>query len=127
MLLYRKIFTLKRRWRSLRAARKYFILALALAFVQVFIFAGEAGFSPDVRLMNVWFQLRGRKAYPKDKMALIAIDDQSFSKLNLSVLKPWPREATAKLLEKLSNYDVKAVFLDYRYGEPNDPEGDRKL
>jgi adenylate cyclase len=63
---------------------------------------------------------------PADGPVIVAIDEPSFSEINLQW--PWPRALHAQLIESLRAAGAKATALDIIFAEPSSsPEGDAAL
>ena len=77
-------------------------------------------------VIDLWFIIRGRETPPQN-IVIISIDEESYKKLGVSTLAPWPRILTAKLLEKLTEAKPKKILLDVVYGEETDPTIDQRL
>jgi serine/threonine-protein kinase len=64
--------------------------------------------------------VRATSRVPSDKIAIIAIDDQSIANLGRW---PWPREVQAMLLDILANGHAKAIGHTIMYSEPQAETG----
>jgi signal transduction histidine kinase/CHASE2 domain-containing sensor protein len=71
------------------------------------------------------WMLRTRGAIaPPAEIAIIAIDEPSIARLGRF---PWPRSLTARLLDRISAAQPKAIALDVLYSEPTEPDDDEAL
>ncbi len=68
----------------------------------------------DLFLSDKYFAFRGKIKPPED-IVIVSIDEESYSKLDLSTLKPWPREVMAEGLEILAKNKVSKILLDFIY------------
>jgi serine/threonine protein kinase len=104
--------------------------SMCIAFLVYFLFIplagkgsplshGIIGDSWDFFLMDSFFKFRGAVEPPKETL-VISIDETSYDKLGLSILKPWPRAKMAELLEKLRGKNPKMIVLDFVYPKIND-------
>ncbi len=76
---------------------------------------------------NVWFRLRGLEA-PPPELALVALDERTYSELAFSHLQPVPRSAIADLVNRLAEAGARLVILDLFFRDVgNDPAGNQKL
>jgi CHASE2 domain-containing sensor protein len=86
------------------------------------LFLGYIGQRFEPHLLNIWFSVRGHLSSPAE-IVIVAIDEQSYSKLGLSFLEPLPRLKFVKLLERLEGYGVKAVLFDSVFNSPGPDRG----
>ena len=68
----------------------------------------------DFQIQDSLFRLRGPRI-PSEEVVIIAIDDASFSALNISW--PFPRGLHAKLIENLSLAGAKLIVFDLEFTE----------
>jgi len=87
-------------------------------------FLHNLGDTWDRAAYDFLFEMRGEVHPPLD-IVVVAIDDASFSELNLQW--PWPRELHAKLLDSLFDAGVKSVAIDLLFETPTTPEADQAL
>ncbi len=126
--------TVKRRWGKIRESRRAVIIALIVGWINVILccpvgpvpFAGILGEYLEPKVADIWFILRGKIPPPKE-VVLISIDEKSHEVLGASMLEPWPRVLTARLLERLAEDKPKKVIIDYRYPERREPVSDQRL
>jgi CHASE2 domain-containing sensor protein len=64
--------------------------------------------------------IRGNARTPSDRIAIVAIDDQSVANLGRW---PWPRDLHARLIDKLREGGAKAVGLNIFYSEASSDAG----
>lgn len=69
--------------------------------------------------LELFFKIRG-KISPPEQVVLIAIDDISYSKLNISHKKAFPRDIAAKALNEIQDEKPKFVILDLDVPEQSD-------
>ena len=89
----------------------------ALIVTLVIAFAGWVGFTPLQSLERTAYDLgvRASSRVPNDRIAVIAIDDQSIANLGRW---PWPRDLQAKLIDILRQGGAKVIGNLIFYSEP---------
>jgi CHASE2 domain-containing sensor protein len=70
------------------------------------------------------FTVRGPMAAPSD-VVIVAIDDRTFSELNLQW--PFPRRKDAEVLDIVHRDGARAIAYDVQFTEPTDPTDDNRL
>jgi adenylate cyclase len=93
--------------------RSFLIPPIILLIVNVLFFIPTFK-SLEYKAQDAMFQLRGPREISGD-VAIIAIDDASFSALNTTW--PFPREYHAKLIENLSLAGAKLIVFDIEFTE----------
>ena len=116
----------RRRWTKTRRWRTSTTFALFVALLHLYIFTGVLGTRLEPKITNYWFMIQGRREAPKDVL-IVAIDEKSHEQFGASTLEPWPRELTARLLERLANFKPRAVVIDFWYNQNLDPQVDARL
>ncbi|MDD3103460.1 MAG: CHASE2 domain-containing protein, partial [Candidatus Cloacimonetes bacterium] len=101
-----------------------FLLALIIIVLVKILFLFPSTHSLDFKAQDSLFKLRGPRN-PSEELVIIAIDDASFSALNLSW--PFPREYHAKLIENLSLAGAKLIVFDVEFTENSSPGADAYL
>ncbi len=103
------------------------LLALLIAFVTAFISSLQLCQNIELSLADLWFNLRGKIAPPK-QVAVLAIDERSYDQLKVPLDQAWPRMLHAELLERLADYGVKRVVFDILFIDPSaNSEADRRF
>ena len=103
--------------------RSFLIALVIIALIRI-LFLFPAFHSLDFKVQDSLFRLRGPRT-PSEELMIIAIDDASFSALNISW--PFPRELHAKLIENLSLAGAKLIVFDVEFTENSRPEADALL
>jgi diguanylate cyclase (GGDEF)-like protein len=102
--------------------KQYFSLATALLFSLVYWllpgYSNEALFlkRASLSLSDILFQVRDSSEKPppaKEKIVLIAIDDESSARLGIRW--PWPRTLFAKIIERLKEMGCSSVGLNFTF------------
>jgi CHASE2 domain-containing sensor protein/signal transduction histidine kinase len=94
--------------------REWLVIALLLSMFTLFSLRGEWFSRIEQTVYDQALSLWKRPAQPD--IVIISIDEDSVQQLGRW---PWPRVIHAKLLEKLTEADVKAVALDIVLSEPD--------
>lgn len=103
-----------------------FQLTSKLGQIQPAPSSGSLGYAVDLKVMDLWFALRGNLPPPKD-VVIVGIDEESHSKLDVPTLAPWPRELQAKLLERLSRVKPRLILIDYSFRDRVNASTDARL
>jgi HD-GYP domain-containing protein (c-di-GMP phosphodiesterase class II) len=74
--------------------------------------------------IDMRFEVRGAEPLPHD-VAIVAIDDQTFSALDLRW--PFPRRLDADVIRTLHADGARAIAFDVQFTEPSDPTDDLRL
>ncbi len=77
----------------------------------------------ETRTLDLRFNLRGALDTPRD-ILIVAIDERSLAEVGAW---PWPRQATARLLETVSRGNPRVIALDLFFPERQNDEADRAL
>jgi adenylate cyclase len=103
------------------------VLGLLVAGLHLLLFLSPLEKRLEPFLLDVWFSLRGSVA-PPPEVILVAMDEQSYSILDLDIQQPWPRSKHGELLKRLSAYGAKRVIFDILFlGESTNVEADQFL
>ncbi|MCK9308973.1 MAG: adenylate/guanylate cyclase domain-containing protein [Candidatus Cloacimonetes bacterium] len=103
---------------------KFFLYPLAVLVLVKLMFLFPFFNSLEYKAQDSLFQFRGLQPV-SDQIAIIAIDDASFSALNESW--PFPRDYHAKLIENLNKAGVRQIIFDVEFTENSTPESDNAL
>ncbi|MDY0151035.1 MAG: adenylate/guanylate cyclase domain-containing protein [Candidatus Cloacimonas sp.] len=98
-------------------------ILVVLLFVKI-VFLFPFFDSLEYKTQDSMFRFRGKQII-SDQLAIIAIDDASFSALNETW--PFPREYHAKLIENLTRAGVKQILFDLEFTENSNPLSDQTL
>ena len=113
------------RWRLRSVKGPACWMAAVLLFYVLFSLWGW-GASAEFWLLDSFFRARG-VVRPPPEVVLVSIDEETFSKLNVSILKPLPRALFAPFLRSLWKHKPAAVLLDFLFQEALDPQTDSDL
>lgn len=103
------------------------ITALLFALAQAVLQRSGFGTGLEYQLSDLWFHLRGPVSAPTE-VVILSQDHESYSRLNLSPIKPWPRSHIVDLLRRLAVYRPKKVVIDIIFsGESEDLQADSDL
>lgn len=82
-------------------------------------------FFPSLNLatQNMFFRVRGR-LLPPDEIVILAIDDASLQQIGPW---PWPRKVMAKVIDRLTALNPRAIGLDVIYAESGSYDDDHRL
>jgi adenylate cyclase len=101
------------------------MLAVALAAAAIALAAQAAGVVDRLEgdTVDARFELRGKQ--PVDDMAVVAIDDTTFS--DLGVRWPFPRSLHARVIDRLRRAGARQIAYDVQFTEPTKPREDLAL
>ncbi len=89
--------------------------------------ASSLGSTLDFWLLDSWFRLRGERTAPEN-IAIVGMDEHSYSALGVNLSSAWPRALHAELLQRLKHYGAERVVFDILfYDQGPDPLADQKL
>jgi len=88
---------------------------LGLVVALVLLFAGGTALIQGLERSAYDWGVRGSSRNPSDKIAVIAIDEQSLANIGRW---PWPREILAKMTDKLAAAKVKVIGNTVLFSEP---------
>src|ERR1051326_4413553 len=71
----------------------------------------------EMRVLDLWFNLRGPIA-PPDDVVVVAMDEDSYQELNYPKDRAWPRAAHVKLLQRLAETGARRVVFDVEFFDP---------
>src|SRR5207237_8645644 len=95
----------------------FFGLAIVAA---VFVFNQVSGVIPGLERWAYDLGVKATSKAPSDKVAIIAIDDQSIANIGRW---PWPREVQAKLIDQLAAAKAKVIGNTVFFFEPQKDPG----
>ncbi len=75
---------------------------------------------------DLWFNLRGAVKPPSD-IVMVAMDELSYTNLEIPFNSAWPRALHAKLLNRLADLGARRVVFDVLFLGPSDPKSDKAL
>ncbi|HXF78326.1 MAG TPA: serine/threonine-protein kinase [Usitatibacter sp.] len=88
--------------------------------VAVFVFSQVSGVIPGLERWAYDLGVKSTSKVPSDKVAIIAIDDQSIANIGRW---PWPREVQAKLIDQLAAAKAKVIGNTTFFFEPQKDPG----
>ena len=88
---------------------------VGLLVALLFLFSASSDLLQSLERKAYDLAVRASERVPSDKIAVIAIDDQSIANLGRW---PWPREVQAKLLDILASGQAKVVGHTVLFSEP---------
>lgn len=104
-----------------------FCLAAVFALFHSLLFLSPWGEMLEMRFLDLWFHIRGPAAPPVD-VVVVAMDEESYGALGISMHSSWPRETHAALLERLKKAGARKVVFDVLFlGASADSSVDQKL
>jgi adenylate cyclase len=115
-------------WGRRRAA----LLAVALlaSGLGVLAYATHLLRRPEQQSIDVRFAIRGSQPHRLAPIALVAVDDQTFSDFNnrqLHAQWPFPRRYHARVIDALRRAGAKVIAFDVQFTEPTDEADDNAL
>jgi serine/threonine-protein kinase len=93
---------------------------VGLLVALIFLFSANSDLMQSLERKAYDIGVRASSRVPSDKIAIIAIDDESIANLGRW---PWPREVQAMLLDILANGHAKAIGHTVMYSEPQVDSG----
>jgi adenylate cyclase len=99
-------------------------VGLLAAAVGIAAYAGDAFQRLELNTVDTRFSIRG-SAQPSSDVAVVAIDDASFS--DLGVQWPFPRSLHARAIDRLQGDGAKVIAYDVQFTEPTTPKEDNAL
>ena len=103
------------------------LIAALVSLLHLELFTSSWGEQIEYFAHDLWYNLSGSRQ-PPEQLALVVMDEISYSNLGLSLNEPWPRSLHARLLERLSEAGVKRVVFDVLFlGSGSDPLADQDL
>jgi serine/threonine protein kinase len=116
---------LARGWGNTVAIRALFIVLCAL--IAIPIRSTDTWSKIEADHLDALFRLRGQRS-PHPDIAVVAIDEQSYSQLKVPLTAPWPRSLHAQLLNALADAGAKRVVFDVLFtGADPDTSADQEL
>lgn len=102
-------------------------LAALVAVAHTGLFRLPWGETLELRFLDLWFNVRGPVTPPND-VVIVAMDEESYDHIGISLNQAWPRALHAKLLRRLAECGAKRVVFDVLFlGEGPDAAADREL
>ena len=103
------------------------MLSVLVGMLTVPLSLTETAARNELNHFDMLFQIRGEKT-PRNDVAIISVDEQSYSNLSVPLTSPWPRQLHSKLLRKLAPYSPKRVVFDVIFADTSsDPAIDAGL
>jgi adenylate cyclase len=99
-------------------------VGLLAAAVGIAAYAGDALQRLELNTVDTRFSIRGAEQ-PSSEVAVVAIDDASFS--DLGVQWPFPRSLHARAIDRLRGAGAKVIAYDVQFTEPTTPREDNAL
>jgi CHASE2 domain-containing sensor protein len=87
------------------------LLSVLVGLLMVPLSLSDTSTQVEFDHFDTLFRMRGEKT-PRSDVAIISIDEQSYSKLSVPLTAAWPRELHTKLLRRLATYSPKRVVFD---------------
>ncbi len=103
--------------------RSFFIALIIIIVIKILFLLPNLHFL-EYKAQDTLFQLRGERS-PSEEVVIVAIDDASFSAMNISW--PFPRDYHAKLIQNLSLAGAKLIIFDVEFTENSSLEADAIL
>jgi len=100
----------------------FYVLGVLLLIKVLFLYPFFT--SLEYKAQDSLFRFRGKRPL-SDKIAIVAIDDATFSSLNITW--PFPREYHAKLIDNLIKAGAKQIVFDIEFTESSNEESDESL
>jgi len=110
--------------RSRRDALAFAAVGVLAAAIGIASYAGNFFGTLELNSVDTRFAVRGTED-PRPDIAVVAIDDDTFSQLG--VQWPFPRSMHAALIDRLSAAGAKAIAYDIQFTEPTVPREDSAL
>ncbi len=103
------------------------LLGVIASIIHVQVLLSGLGEKLEPSALDLWFNIQGTVHAPED-VVLIAMDESSYSILDIPMDQAWPRALHAQLLQKLAEYKVKRVVMDILFlGESQNAAADQAL
>ena len=117
----------RRVWSALRRTRAALLLALVPGLVGAALVRWPPAEGLERAGLDILFQRRGELP-PPPQVAVVALDTDSYSALELDPKSTWPRGLHAQLIRTLKDAGAKAVAFDVLFeAAGRDPEQDEAL
>ena len=103
------------------------LVAIGAVVLHTKLYFSKFGQGLDAFQADVWFRIRGIEA-PPSEVALVILDERTYSELSLSHLSPVPRAVLAEVVDRIAEAGASLAILDLFFRDVgSDPEGNRKL
>src|SRR5262245_28574630 len=109
---------------SRRGVVAFAAVAALAAAIGIGCYAGGLLHGLELGSVDTRFSVRGDQE-PPPELAIVGIDDQTFSELQLQW--PFPRRFHARLIDRLAEDGAKAIAYDIQFTEQTNPRDDNKL
>src|ERR1700712_2456439 len=110
--------------RPRRHAVAVLIAGVLAAVIGIVVWSAHVAGSLEDATVGERFRLR--PAHPPSDLAVVAVDDATFSALG-SVQWPYPRTWHAQVLDELRRLGARSVVFDIQFTEPSNPRADNAL
>ncbi|TMK57836.1 MAG: adenylate/guanylate cyclase domain-containing protein [Actinobacteria bacterium] len=112
--------------RRLRRRRELAVLLVVFVSAAIAVIAYETHLTRSLELqsLDARFSIRGTQEQPDD-IAIVAVDDQTFSDLGLQW--PFPRSLHARVIDRLQEAGAKVIAVDIQFTEQTTPRQDEAL
>ncbi len=101
-------------------------LGAVLGILGILLVHQPAGANLEEKGLDLLFSLRGALPVPKS-VCIVAIDNPSFTILNLDPAQRWPRGRHADLIRTLTQHGARAIAFDILFTDPGDRDEDAEL
>lgn len=103
------------------------LLSLLASLIHIQVLTSSWGKRAEPWTIDLWFNIRGA-VVPPEEVALISMDESSYSILEVPMDQAWPRALHARLINRLADIGVKRVVMDILFlGPSSNPEADQAL
>ncbi len=109
---------------SAKGVAAFLAVGLLAALIGVVAYETETFQGLEYESVDTRFSVRGDQT-PSPEVAVVAIDDKTFSRLSLQW--PFPRSVHGKLIDRLTADGVKTIAYDVQFTEPTVPREDNAL
>lgn len=103
---------------------KYFVYFIAFFVFCQLLFHTAFWQILELKLLDTFFLIRGSQDSGED-IVIVAIDDETFSSLQLNW--PFPRSYMARVIENLQKAEVRLIVIDVEFIEYSTPDEDQVL
>jgi adenylate cyclase len=109
---------------SRRGVLAFAAVGVIAAAIAIAAYATDAFQRLELNTVDTRFSVRGERT-PSSRVAVVAIDDATFS--DLGVQWPFPRSLHAKVVDRLAADGAAAIAYDVQFTEPTAPKEDNAL
>ena len=107
-----------------RRGLAFILVGVLAAAIGIVAYATGALSRLELNSFDTRVSIRGPQI-PSPEVAVVAIDDQTFS--DLGVQWPFPRSLHGRLIDRLARDGAKAIAYDVQFTEPTTPKQDNAL